>query len=200
MDLGYFEGDNQVFDEMTPRYNPESIHDNAEYPTDDSYDKLHFLVHPGWAPNNYEKDWEKNDRKDLLLQNFYSEYMHELSEVFDETGPREPLHVIYSEGSKSHAETIIEQLGGAEINGYTRSKKDSGELPDENFEEVLETIQEVHPDGEITVHGEIKGRCSSVFQRQIAGNDTHDVEINEGVTFPPEPSWNYVFTTNTCNK
>lgn len=188
------------FDDAVTGYEFEAINDSGKYSGEASYDDLHFVVHPGWTAKNYELDWEEEDRKDLFLQKFYSDYIHQLGEVFDETGPREPVHIIYSEGGKSHAQTIIEQLGGAEIEGFTQSKEDSGEVPEDNFENVLQSVDRMHPDGEITVHGEINGRCSSVFQRQLEENTIPDIEVNEGVTFPPEPSWNYVFTTNTWHK
>lgn len=136
----------------------------------------------------------------MFLQKFYSDYMNEVEELLEETGPREQVHIIYSEGGKCHAQTIIEQLGGAHVEGYTQSKPDSGEVPDENFENVLETVQRMHPEGKITVHGEINGRCASVFQRQCEENRMPEIEVSEGFTFPPKPSWNYVFTTNTWHK
>ena len=190
----------EIFDDALSNYEFETVINPDNYAGEVSYDSLHFLVHPGWTAKNYEKDWEEEDRKDLFLQKFYSDYMNGLEDLLEDTGPREPVHIIYSEGGKSHAQTIIEQLGGAEVEGYTQSKPDSGEVPDDNFEDVLETVQRMHPDGEITVHGEIKGRCASVFQRQLEENTIPDIEINEGVTFPPKPSWNYVFTTNTWHK
>lgn len=190
----------EVFDDALSGYEFETVRNRGKYAGEVSYDHLHFVVHPGWTAKNYEKEWEDEDRKDLFLQKFYSDYMQELGQVFQETDPREPVHVIYSEGGKSHAQTIIEQLGGAEVEGFTQSKEDAGEIHDSSLENILEAVDSTHPDGEITVHGEIKGRCASVFQRQLEENTMPDIEINEGVTFPPEPSWNYVFTTNTWHR
>ena len=147
---------------------------------------------------NYGKDWEDDERKDIFLQEFYSDYMEELGDAVRDVD--EAVHVIYSEGGKSHAETIIEQLGGEALR-YTESFEDSGKIPEPNFQEVIETVEELKPSGEIKIHGEIAGRCHDVFQEQLEEkiqeqfqeNKRPEVNIDEGVTFPPKPTWNYAF-------
>lgn len=106
----------------------------------------------------------------------------------EDSGVCSPVHVVYSQGGRSHAETIIEQLGGAEVAGYSRSKENSGKLIGSSLEEVLNTVDKMHPDGEVKVHGEINGRCASVFLRELEENTLPDINITQGVTFPPEPT------------
>lgn len=179
-----------VFQDSPTGYQSETAVNAGRFAGEASYEKIHFVVHPGWAAKNYGKDWENHERKDIFLQEFYSEYMDELGDVM--RAEDEAVHVIYSEGGKSHAETIIEQLGGEAIQ-YTESFEDSGKIPDPDLQEVIETVEELSPSGGITVHGEINGRCHSVFQEQLDENTEPDTDINEGVTFPPKATWNYAF-------
>lgn len=183
----------QVFDYALSDCEFESFHNASKYSQETLYEEVNFIVHPGWTAKNHHKDWEDEDRKEIFLQEFYSEYMEELGEIVQESGPEKPLHIIYSKGGKSHARTIVEQFGGAEVIKYTESLEDSGEVPESNFYEVLETLEKTHPDAKINVHGEIQGRCRSVFQEQLNENTMEDAEIRAGVTFPPKPTWNYAF-------
>lgn len=181
-----------VFQDSTSGYEFEASVNAGKYSGEASYEKVHFVVHPGWAAKNYARDWEDDERKDIFLQEFYSDYMNELGDVLDSSGGDEAFHVVYSEGGKSHAETIIEQLGG-EAEEYTESFEDSGKIPDPNLQEVIDTVEELRPSGEIKIHGELSGRCHDVFHEQLQENTRPEVEINEGVTFPPKPTWNYAF-------
>ncbi|WP_414837567.1 hypothetical protein ACK3SF_04825 [Candidatus Nanosalina sp. VS9-1] len=189
----------QVFPEGGSSYEFEAAVNAGKVAGEACYETVHFLVHPGWAAKNYDKDWEDDDRKDLFMQDFYRQYMAELRDVLEQTSDEEPVHVIYSEDGRSHAETIVEQFNG-EAAGYTESLLDSGEVQDVNFQEIRETVEKLSATGEIKVHGEIAGRCHSVFQNQLDEETDPTTEIQEGVTFPPEPTWNYVFTTNTWHK
>jgi|GEM_PF-2648555 len=188
------------FFDQSSSYVFESAVNAGKYNGDFEYDSVDFVVHPGWTAKNYEKDWEDVDRKDIFLQKFYPEYVQSLGEVFEQSSPTEPVYVIHSEGGRSHAQTMIDQLGGVEVVDYTVSKDDSGELTEASVDEVLQTLQKMHPDGEVKVHGEIEGRCRSVFQEELEENTIPDMEIEKGVSFPPEPTWNYVFTTNVWHR
>ncbi len=183
----------EVLDSPCSKYEFETLVNAEKYSGENIYDSVNFVVHPGWTAKNYEKDWEDADRKDFFLQEFYSDYIYGLEEVFQNSDARNPVHIIYSQGGRSHAETIVEQLGGAEVVGYSGSKVDSGELNESSLEEVLQTVDRMHPGGGVKVHGEIKGRCASVFLREIEENTLPDTDIGFGVTFPPEPTWNYAF-------
>jgi len=189
-----------IVDESTSSYAFESSVNAAKYDGDFQYDSLDVIVHPGWTAMNYEKDWEDDERKDHFLQEFYPQYIQGLEEVFEQSSRTDPVYVIYSEGGKSHANTLIDQLGGAEIVDHTESKEDSGELTEASMSEVLQTLQRVHPDGERKVHGEIEGRCRTVFQEQLEDNTMPDTDIEKGVSFPPEPIWNYVFEANLWHR
>lgn len=191
---------NYVFDEALSHYSLESEINVEKYDREFEYESMDFVVHPGWTAKNYELDWEEQDRKEPFIQKFYQDYMNSLGEVFQQSSSERPVFLVYSEGGRSHAETIIDQFGGAEIAGSIQTLEHSGQVPESSFEEVEEEILKTDPDGEIKVHGEIDGRCRSVFQEQLEDNTMPDLEVEKGVSFPPEPTWNYVFTTNVWHR
>lgn len=177
-----------VFQDSPTGYQSEAAVNAERLAGEASYENVHFVVHPGWTAKNYGTDWEDDDRKDIFLQEFYSDYMNRLGDVMQD----ESVHVIYSEGGKSHAETIMDQLDGEPIQ-YTESFQHSGKIPEPDFQEVIDTVEDLRPSGEIKIHGEIAGRCHDLFQEQLEENTRPEIEINAGVTFPPKPTWNYVF-------
>ena len=158
----------------------------------EDYETVHFLVHPGWAPRNMDVDWEEPERKQLFLQEFYSDYISELDNLTEELGEDEACHVIYDEGGRSHAETILDQLSDYEPEAYTQSRDDSGEISEENFPQIRETLAKLEEDGEAVIHGEIRGRCDDLFREQLEEEIPEEL-INTGETFPPEPTWHYAF-------
>ena len=160
----------------------------------ESYETVHFLVHPGWAPRNMEIDWEKPERKQIFLQEFYQDYIRDLQNLTQELGEDEALHVIYDEGGKTHAETILDQLSEYEPEAYTQSKDYSGTISEGKFGEIQDTLEKLDENGEIMVHGEIRGRCDELFIRQLE-QEIPEEKISTGETFPPKPTWNYAFET-----
>lgn len=162
--------------------------------SEESYENVHFLVHPGWAPRNMEVEWEEPERKQIFLQEFYQDYINDLDSFMGELGEEDTVHVIYDQGGKSHAQTILEQLSGPKPEKYTQSKDYSGTVGEKNFPEVQETLEKLEKHGEAVIHGEIRGRCDDMFRKQLE-KEISDERIRTGETFPPKPTWNYVFET-----
>lgn len=148
--------------------------------TSEVYESVHLVVHPGYA--DYRGSLEDDE---LLEQEEYFGYLAELFVELDRQSDTDQLLVAYPEDS--YEDTFRLMQSWEQVN-YLETTPSSSVPRPEHFDKWVENLSKFSPDAEITVSGELNGKCVDGMEMFLEDTgeelDGHGWKIKEGFLFP----------------
>lgn len=149
--------------------------------TEEGYDSVHVVVHPGYV--EYRNSMEEDE---LLEQEEYFGYLAELFAELDQQSDTDQLLVAYPENNYEDTFRLM-QPWTEQVNYLETTPSSSVPHPD-YFDKWVENLADFSTEAEITVSGELNGKCVDGIEMFLEDTgeelDDYNWKIKEGVLFP----------------